>query len=403
MSLFHFTEYLINGKTYIDLKEVRVNCKQYCKGTRSMAQLIERKNLRDTIYGLIKDGTVVVTETLSRQRGTTFVVKEELAELFIVEANASELPLAPPVIKDKDLIFFKDEDGGEYDVLMRGERTRKGIYFKMKDVERVFQMKRLDKTLQKEHTGYQVNIDYLWFIVFDGDNVPMQLNGTRELYLTYEGLIRVIYRSNSGVASQFRNWIDECVFAMNWGTKEQKIKVATRALNVDAEHLKAIMSKCPTAITCLYLLDILISENGKRVFKYGFTKNLQRRFNEHIKTYGENIKLDTFIFIPELDLSKAEATFRKSISKYQYVEIDGKDELISLCDEAYANVQTMLSTIMSKHCGNFREQNAYYQSKYREFEADIIINEERCKRIIAEKDCEVYKLQIQILELKLQM
>lgn len=405
------TEYSIDHKIYIDVKEVRANCKQFCKGTRSISQLIETKGFQDVIFGRILDGTIEITASMSRRVGTAFVNKEELSELFVEDANTPKLPPAPPVIADKDLVFFKDDQGSEYDVLMRGERTRKGIYFKVKDVERVFQMDRLDKTIQKEHTAYHAGSDYQWFIVSAGDNVPNSHNERRELYLTYNGLMRVIYRSNSGVATQFRNWIDDCVFAMSWGTKDQKSKVVARSLNVDADHLRAIMKKHPNTITCLYLIDVIINDSGKRVFKYGFTNNLQRRFGEHMTTYGKDIKLDTFIFIPELDLSKAEATFRKSISVFQYTAIEGRDELISLCEDSYVMVQTIFSTIASKYCGNFREQIAYHQSRIKDMETQIVINKYECSSAIAnnnaeliaaKKDVEIYQLKIQLLEMKIQ-
>lgn len=394
------TEYIINDTTYVDIKDIRAEFKTYSKGTRSIPQLIERKGYRDIIYGSIVDGVIQITQTMSRKHGTTFVNKIEVAELF---ERSEELPLAPPIIEDKDLVFFKDEEGEEYNVLMRGERTRKGIYFRVKDVERCFEMSELSKTLLRDHTGYQNGTHYSWFILSSGDGVPNQHNKKRELYLTYEGLMRVIYRSNSGIASEFRCWIDECVFAMNWGTKDQKAKVVSRALNVDAEHLKAIMRKCSGSITCLYLIDICVQDRDRKVFKYGFTNDLKRRFSEHMSTYGKDIKLEKFIFIPELDLSIAEATFRRSISVHKYDGMENRDELISLCDKGYDNVQMIFSTIMSKHCGNFREINALFESEKKDYESKLIINEERCKRFMAEKQSEVYKLQIELLELKLQL
>ncbi len=395
------TEYIINDKTYVDIKDIRTEFKTYCKGTRSIPQLIERKGYHDIIYGIIVNGDIQITQTMSRKNGTTFVNKSEVAELFNVPKE--KLSPVPPIINDKDLVFFKNEEGEEYNVLMRGERTRKGIFFRVKDVERCFEIPELSKTLQRDHTGYRNGIHYAWFTMSSGDAVPNRHNKKNELYLTYEGLMRVIYRSNSGVASEFRCWIDECVFAMNWGTKDQKAKVVSRALNVDANHLKAIMNKCSGSITCLYLIDIDIKDGDRRVFKYGFTNDLKRRFSEHMSTYGKEIKLEKFIFIPELDLSTAEATFRDSVSGHRYFAMENRNELISLCDKGFENVQTIFSTIMSKHCGNFREINALFESEKKDYEAKLIIKDEQCKRFMAEKQSEVYKLQIELLELKLQI
>lgn len=351
---------------------------------------------------------------MSRQSGSAFVNIEELSEIFNSQANEYTILEAPPIIEDDDLVFFKDENGEEYNVIMRGDRTRKGIYFKVKDIERVFEMNRLDEHIVDTKSSYQNIIHYELFIVPNPRAaVVNQHEGKRELYLTYKGLMRVMYRSNSGVAFKFQDWIDECVFALNWGTQEQKSKVAVRSLNVDADHLKAIMNKCPTSITCLYLIDIKISQNDRRVFKYGFTKNIRRRFGEHMKTYGDDIKLDTFIFIPELDLSKAETTFKQSISLFAYTDIEDKEELIILCDQAYINVQTIFSTIMDKYCGNMRIVDEHYMLKEMEYKLTLAnkntelatknteLANKNGELIEASKNVEIANLKIQLLEMEL--
>ncbi len=391
------TEYTINDKTYVDVKDIRANHKAYCKGTRSIAQLVERKGFRDLLYGRVIGGDVELTATMSRQNGTTFVNKNEVAELFDSAAPPA-LPL-PPVINDKDLVFFKDDDGEEYQVCMRGKRTRNGIYFKAKDVQEVFQMPNLIKDIVKANTIHEEGRDYVVFLS-NWENVS---NKQEELYFTYKGLMRVIYRSNSGIAYKFQDWIDECVFAMNWGTKEQKAKVIARALNVDADHIKAIISKCPSSITCLYLIDINVNDTNRKVFKYGYTKNIRRRFNEHMKTYGDDIKLDSFVFVPELDLPKAESLFKFSIAQNHYTGIEARDELISLDDVAYKSVQTIFSLIMDKYCGNIREQTALYECKIQELEAQLLLKDEQSKRVLAEKELELAHKDHQIYEMKIAM
>ncbi len=405
------TEYIINDKTYIDIKDIRSTFKAYCKGTRSIPQLIDRKGYRDIIYGSIVDGSVQITQTMSRKHGTTFVNKIEVAELF--NAPEEELPLAPPILSDKDLVFFKDEEGNEYKVLMRGERTRKGIYFKVRDVEQVFQMPRLEETVTRSNdSSYKLGAHYNWFRILPfPTGSGNQHNKQRELYLTYKGLMRVIYRSNSGIACKFADWIDDCVFAMNWGTKEQKAKVVSRALDLDASQLTTLMAKYPTKLSCLYLIDIKDTASDKRVFKYGFTDSIRRRFREHTKRYHANITLDSFVFIPMLDLSKAEALFKRSVSKYK-VEREGEDELICLCPEAYQNIQTILSTISEKYCGNIREQVAYFGEQITDLKHKLELSDANhatevsnlhVDLVSAKKDLEVYAMKIQLLEMKIHM
>ena len=214
----------------------------------------------------------------------------------------------------------------------------------------------------------------------------------------------------------FKKWIDEIVFSAAFGTKDQKIKTFSKVLNVDADHLKAIMSKSPTAISCLYLIDIGVSDDGKRVFKYGLSDNIKRRFSEHIKTYGGDIKLDTFILIPLLDLSKAETDFKKCVSRYQYKR-NNEAELISLCDEAYINIQNIFNSISRNYCGNVQEQVAYYKNRLEviELENRLILSDKDNELLIKDnqllikdnqlliKDNQLLAKDNEILRLKMQL
>lgn len=242
---------------------------------------------------------------------------------------------------------------------MRGERTKEGIFFQVKSVMNVFQMENLQSNVQLVHTGYAIAEHYIWFDVSESYNVCNQQ--VKEMYLTYHGLMRVINSSRSGVAHKFKSWIDEIVFSSLWGTQTQKVDTFSKVLNVDADHLKAVMSKSPVAISCLYLIDV--GQHGdKKVFKYGFTDNVRRRFKQHMKHYGDHIKLDTFILIPVLDLSKAEAEFKNSVSRYKY-DKDGESELIALCEDAYINAKNIFKTISDKYCGNMKSQVSQYEQE----------------------------------------
>lgn len=399
-------EFTANNITYINIKDIFAERKDYCRGIRSYTQLLERKNIKDTVYGQIVNDELVITEKYSRKFGSIFINKTELTELFHSEPES--FPPAPPVIEDKDLVFFKDENNTEYNVLMRGERTREGIYFKVKDVMWVFEMPNLQSNIQLNHTVYQLNLHYKFFTTSGSYNVSSST--TKEMYLTYDGLMHVIEASRSGVAYKFKKWIHEVVFSAAWGTKEQKVATFKKVLNVDADHLKAIMNKSAISISCLYLINIKTKDNNERsVFKYGFTDNVHRRFKEHMKTYGDDIELNMFILIPILDLSKAEAEFKNSVSRYRYHK-EGEQELISLCDEAYLNIKTIFRTISEKYCGNMKSQIAQYEYEINELkhsyelqlrDKDIKIATLEHKLDCSLKDNEILQLKLQLAELRL--
>lgn len=393
-------EFTVGNSVFININDIREKYKHtYCKGIRSNNQLLERKNIKDYVYGRIIDEKLVITEKLSKKLGSIFINKNALKDLYDNEVEYEE---APPLIQDSDLVFFKDDNGCEYDVKMRGKRTKDDIYFQVNGIMAVFEMPGLNKTLLNSKSLYEADKHYKFFKMSFG--VATSKQQFKEMYLTYDGLIRVIHVSKCGVAHKFKAWIDEIVFASLWETKEKKVETFKKLLNVDADHLKAIMGKSPNAISCLYLIDINRESNGKRVFKYGFTMDIQRRFREHTLKYGENSKLDTFILIPQLSLSKAEVELKNSISRYHH-EHESEKELIALCDEGYLNAKTIFSTISQKHCGNLATQITEYESQIKDMQHKLKVKDMELAMkdqiiVIKDKDIEILELKLQLCSKK---
>lgn len=410
-----FIEYSVNDKIYIDLKQL-LPLRPYAVGCKAITNLIQKKQYKDLINGQLIDGELQQREKRSYRHGSVYVAKTEIMELFDEDTpEIVEYPQAPPVIEDEDLIFFKDEDGNEYDVLMRGTRDRKGIFFKVKDVERVFEMQQLRVIFFQEHTFYQEGRDYQWFILPKVDNVNIGKN--REMYLTYSGLKHLIAASRSGIGYKFREWIDEIVFAAAFGTVDQKAEALARTLNTDAEHLKAIMNKCSGDISCLYLIDIKQTVDGKRIFKYGYTKHLTKRFRQHMKRYGDQCELVKFVFIPEMNLSHAEKQL-KDITLPHALQRDGEKELITLDEKELAstilvyqtisaNYSGQLSQIVGKYEGDIKDiQSAHALELLRNqrdherqiYEATLRFHEMEMQLLAATKDNEILRMKIELLE-----
>lgn len=388
--------YTINNEIYYDAKDIRDNYKLYSKGIRSNTGLIEKKKIKNYVFGVLENNKVTVTEKLSKKFGTVYINKNELTELL----DTSNIQKAPPLITDSDLVFFKDEEGREYQVPMRGERMKEKIYFQVKAVAELFKVSNLHNQIIDKRSPYILDQDYLYFVT-NWATPGNQHN--KELYITYTGLKKAIDNSRSGIGYKFKTWIDDIVFASLFGTKEVKINTLSKVLNVDADHLKAIMNKSAINISCLYLIDINQNDKDKKIYKYGYTENIHRRFKEHMKTYGDDIKLDTFVFIPTLELSKAETEFKKSISKYIY-----ENELISLADdESYSNVKNIFKTISEKYCGNMKIQINKFEHDIKDLKHNhqvellTIKYNLQSKLDIALKDIEIRDKEIEILKLQL--
>ncbi len=406
-----FTEYNYNNKIYIDLKQL-LPLRPYAAGCKSIKDLVKKKEFKDTIIAQVVDNVLEIKEKRSYRHNSLFVCKDEIMDLYAENTpEIVEYPMAPPVIQDDDLIFFKDEDGNEYDVLMRGERTRKGIYFRVKDIESVFQMKRIDDIVSKDHTKYNEQKDYQWFNLQNADTVR---NGrSKEMYLTYSGLKHMIESSRSGIGYKFKEWIDEIVFAAAFGTKDQKAEAFARTLNTDAEHLKAVMNKCIGDISCLYLIDIQQTDGDKRIFKYGYTKHLTRRFREHMKKYGDNAELIKFVFVPETNLSRAEKQIKDITQSYSY-QREGEQELLALNDKELASVILVYQSIAANHSGQLNLIVSKYEAdiaamqmshalELSEFQRkhERLTHEMEMKMVIATKDNEILQMRVQMLEAQL--
>jgi len=394
--------YSFHQKEYIDTKDIIDEIKAYRKNNpkskkyktvRSKKDLVEKYNL-DHVFGRIINNVFVITSNYSMKNGSIYITKDDYDNAFGEKPEL--LQEAPPLLEDDDLIFFKSEDGTEYNVEMRGQRSKELIFFKVKDIMTVFQMQNLQNNILKNHTTYMNSIDYKCFTLSIKYNAADRQ--TKEIYLTYDGLMKVIYTSRSGNAYLFRKWIDEIVFNANWGTTSQKIETFKKVLNVDADHLRSIMNRSASTISCLYLIDTQKKDNLKRIFKYGFTDNIKRRFNDHIKTYGDSIKLDQFILIPALDLSKAESDFKNSVSRYQYEDNTSNTELISLCDESYINIKNIFRTISDKYCGNLRNQINHYEREIMELKFTIELKDKEIE--LRDKEIENLSLKLKICHLQ---
>jgi hypothetical protein len=413
-------EFHLDNRIFVDIKDLKMEYKELFQGIRSYTQFLTNKKIKNFVYGQIVDDTLVVTEKYAKKTGSIFIDKEEIRGLVESGIESSlggmaVLPESTPPIILGHAILFQDDKGNDYKVVIRGKHIREEIFFKVKDVMIVFDLKNLITELIQPDSDYKLSEHYVSFVV---PRSKFPLLKKRELYLTYQGIRKVLDVEDRrlGIARQFRTWIDELVppipnaisnaSASNTasnvaGTVTISREAITKMTNLDADHLKTIMSKSASQISCLYLINVRIADGTRRVFKYGFTDNIKRRFKEHMRRYGDYISLDTFTLIPLLDLSKAETEFKNSISRYRYLK-DGDDELISLCDEGYQNIKAIFRLISNQYCGNMQHQLLLYDGLIKDqkhtFELsikdkDFQLMELRNQVELVKKDNEILRLQ----------
>jgi hypothetical protein len=302
---------------------------------------------------------------------------------------------APSILELEDAEKFRDADGNIVEIETRGERCEDKIYFKCKDISLGFELENLNKNITQQCSGYSINTDYKYF-----NRCSLIKGATQEtpnkkvsLYLTYEGLLRVLFVSRNKHATIFRKWATNKLFTIHMGQKEDKIKLGTDILNITTKTYKAVFSAYANKFPCIYLLQLgkvadlretfNIShdiDDHHHVYKYGFTDDLSRRIGEHERDYGKlnnvAIKLTTFHTIDTKYTSDAEGDVRDIVTTFhKKLHFDGHKELIVLNKTELDFVKkqySYLGTIYAGATAELQKQIAELKDKIKDLEHELV-------------------------------
>lgn len=283
----------------------------YCKPVRSARELIRKKALKDYVYLKLVDGQWTESNGASLKLDKIFFKKSFVDTIPEIKNDSkitddNDIELAPKLIKLKDEEKFKDADGKVIEIETRGVRTVDDIYFKVKDVASGFKLNQLEGAIiDKRHNGYEIEIHYKYFICKKYGGSTKKIIIKKELFFTYEGILRMLFVSISPQVKPFIKWATETIFALQMGTNEQKRNVISSALGTDAKTIKEVFDTSTNTLPCVYLFTLgtvkdlresmKIDKKHKDddiVAKYGHTKDLSRRTGEHMATYGKINNVD---------------------------------------------------------------------------------------------------------------
>ena len=340
----------------------------------------------------------------------------------------------PRILLLDDREKFRDNDGNIVEIETRGSKKYNDIYFKVAHVSKGFNMKYLNKVLtNKSRDGYVRNVDYKNFLIAsinDGQETTNKNNKT-SLYLTYNGLVKVLMVSRNKNVERFQEWAIKTLFTIQMGKEEDKVELGTKILGISEKTYRALFSKCANKLPSIYLIylgnvkelrktfeidDSFPDDSG--VYKYGFTDDLGRRMGEHETKYGklENVKLvlTTFHGIDPQYLREAEHDIKEECNAYEInLQTEGYKELIVLNKKQLEHVTKNYGRIGRDYMGHTAE----LQQQIRELKDEILklnyendrlktlveTNEKYHKLELKNKDCiiENKDLKIENLELKL--
>lgn len=443
-------KFIHENTTYILSDYILQNAPVFCKGCRSSRDLLRKKNITQDKYIFIrknkKTNEISISDGSSPKVDRVFIVGSYLQEIPELNNTNTEQKIvdekgiqkAPEIIYLKENEKFRDENGNPLDIETRGVRECNGIYFRVKDVEKCFETENLQNTIIKSRSTYVENIDYKYFLCQKKDRI---LDSTRkELFLTYQGILRFLMISHSKKTTHFISWATNSLFTIQMGTEEQKNQLVANIKGVSYESIQEIFSVSSTDLPCIYLthlndvktlrqemkLDEKYNDNDI-VFKFGLTKSFKQRKYGHKSEFKKishliDMKICCFSWIDPLYISQAETELKNILNEYKIV-YDKTDELVVLSSSTLRLVKTLYENISKKFSGHTyelnekikqlehekelikKEKDNEYELLKKDKEYELLKKESEIYKISKDKDFEILRLEkeLEIAQLKLQL
>ena len=373
--LIQETEYV-----YANLKKNEWNLSSAeCK----KSQLLISKDWIDTYYFKMGERKVVekqiniITE-LVKEESIIYIPEQEPKQ--IVEEYTMPVKEKEEIVEAPRLLFlnenekFKDADGNIIEIETRGTKERKNIYFNCQDVSKEFDMENLNSTLLDTRGFYERKIDYDTFFIRQAFGSTKSHTIKKCIYLTYHGLLRVLFASRNKNVKRFHDWAEDCLFTIQMGKEEEKVKLGTSILNIPEKTYRVVFQKHADKLPCIYLLSLgKVGElretfeivdtqipDDSIVYKYGFTDDLGRRIGEHETNYGKlkNVKivLSTFHIVDPKYTCDAEGDIREECNAYAIgLQTEGHNELIVLNKKQLEHVKKNYGRIGRDYAGHTAE------------------------------------------------
>ena len=369
------------------------NDKVYTKSYKSADLYVESiyskkyildKEAFDTNQQVITTKKQIVVEENKKQKGKELVQKQTERKQY----DEQEITEAPPEVYLEDNEMFKDIDGEPMDIEMRGDKTVEGSYFKAYDIGKTFDYKRINNTILNENSNHVYGKHYKYFLK---DSVPTggqskqdDQNKKKELYLTYNGVLKLLFCARGDKAERFQKWAMNILFTMQMGNQDDRDKVAADALNVEHSAITNLFRTSSKRFPCVYLFEVgkvgdmrqHFDMNGYTndndiVYKYGMTSDMERRSKEHSKTYGKlkdnSFKLVVFSYIESKLKSKAETKLKHIFELFDTRVKDPKhNELIVLKKDNLTRVKELYHSIYVECSGESAELIAQIQNMEKE-------------------------------------
>ena len=265
---------------------------------------------------------------------------------------------------------FADSDNNIHQVEIRETRKYDNIYFKIKDIAKCFNIKKLCDHTSDKNSTYKEHVDYIHIDTSKYKNV---------LFFTYKGLLRSLFVSRSKETSKFVDWCMKTLFAAQFGTEKQKDKLVSTMKGISYDIIHDLFSRNARSMPCIYLvalnkvgtlresmnIDRSIDDNSI-VYKFGLSKTFESRTYNHkseFKELGDKIDLNLvlYTYIDPIYCFDAGKTLAKFVSNKK-INYKNFAELVVINDSEMDNIKMFFENIGNRYSGHTTEFNSQITS-----------------------------------------
>ena len=376
----------INNKSYFSAEDLNTFDAIYFTGTnRNLRGIVIKKDIPEynIVYAYTKDNKLIISrEAYARsklylQDEWVFLNVPKMIQLNNNKINIEELyniPPAPEILILSNNEMFKDSDDNTIEIEVRGEREHNKCFFKAKDISKGFDMLSLIDNII-HNNGYIEKEHYKFFTITNINNICK-----KEVFLTYEGMIRLLHVSKSKNAKKFISWTTEKLFTIQLGTIEQKQELSATLLGINPQVIKNVFDRAAHKTPTVYLFNIgSANQNLKTdiysdddiLCKYGCTEDISRRTGEHErkfkKEYNTNIFILLYAIIDPQYIYDAETNI-KQYFKSNKLSPDDKSELVVINKTNLEQIKQHYKLLQNSYIGRYQEMN----NKIIELEKEIV-------------------------------
>lgn len=431
----------VNKYNYYFISDVMELIPIFSKGCRNANEFINKKNiskdtpLKNYIFAKEINGVWTETDGTSKKFDKLLIRKKYIDEHTEIQneikgenvKDENGIEKAPEILTLENHEKFQDDQGNVFEIETRGEKQHDKIYFKVKDVEKAFEMKNLQNNIIKDHTSYKCKIDYVFFICEKKYDVLKNTNKKttieKELFLTYQGMLHVLFASHSGRANNFVKWATKTLFTVQMGTTEQKNKLVAKMLGTSVENIIEVFNTHTNKLPVLYFFtlgyvkDLRTSMNINTNYKdnmivaiYGRTDDIVRRTKEHNAYYkkirGINLRLKYESFVDPQFLSEAETEISEYVDdlKCRFL-YEKENEMIIVDEKQLKRFESQYEYVSKKYMGHITElvnqlKEEQNKNKILQLTYEKDTNDLQHKLIEEQQKSEIWSLKYQLLEEK---